>query len=151
MKQRQAADRHIESLTKEWLGMEKVRSQPQHRCQNTKDTSLERTAETHPKFPVNMSPRGLQKKRESITKRLQDSRNRLSDDAVHATRTKNRQHKQKSQLHKGLEGYETFNRIIFNPAEHRCTLCSRLMYEISLANSRLTAQQTRFLNSSGCL
>ena len=111
--------------------------------------SFDRATETHPKFPVAISSRTRQDKIALSTKRKQGSRSRLSDEAVEATRTKDRQHKQTTQLHKGLEGYQTFNRIIFNPAEHRCSVCSRLMYEISLTNSRLTAQQLRFLNSSG--
>ena len=135
-------------MTKERLRNKNSRSQRQHRCRNKKDSCLEQAAEAHPKFSVTLSARALQQKRESTTERREVSRNRLCDEAIEATRTNDRQRKQKTHLHRGLEGYQTFDRIIFNPAEHRCLVCSRLMYEISLTNSRVCAQQVRFFDST---
>ena len=128
---------------------EKQDSMAQNRSQLPQDTSLDRDKETHIEFLGNISRRTLQQKIPLSSKRRQDYSSRLSREAVEATRILDRQRKQKTETHKGLEGYETFRRVIYNPREHRCEVCSRFMYEISLTHSRLTSQQIRLLKSTG--
>ena len=152
----QTREKHIKairrekaSLTREHRRNENRQSTRQYRSRKQNDTSLERTKETQPSCSGHISRRTLLRQVESSRIRKLASRSRLSAEAVVATRNHDRHRKKITQLQTGLEWYETFKRIICNPAEHRCSLCSRLMYEISLTNSRLTAQQIRFLKSSG--
>ena len=122
-----AIRREIASMTKEHRREENTKSKRQSRSRNQNDPSLERTTEAHPKFSIHISRRRMLGNLESSSIRKLDSRCRLSEQALVATRDHDRQRKKITQLQTGLEGYETIKRIIFYPAEHRCSLCARLM------------------------